>query len=55
MKCSVIGAIIIGMGYFSVMHEQLKEEEVKAEQDRVKSMESCEKEKVPLLQEENIV
>ncbi|KAH7515762.1 hypothetical protein FEM48_Zijuj10G0060600 [Ziziphus jujuba var. spinosa] len=53
---SVIGAIIIGTGYFSVMYGQLKEEELKAQQDdKVKIMESCEDEKVPLLQEENIV
>ncbi|XP_060669757.1 WAT1-related protein At1g70260 isoform X3 [Ziziphus jujuba] len=53
---SVIGAIIIGTGYFGVMYGQLKEEELEAQQDdKVKIMESCEDEKVPLLQEENIV
>ncbi|KAF3431312.1 hypothetical protein FNV43_RR26043 [Rhamnella rubrinervis] len=53
---SVIGAIILGMGYFTVMWGQLKEEEASAH--GVKSVEySNSEEKVPLLQEDenNIV
>ena len=48
--CSVIGAIIIGMGYYAVIWGHIREEEI-LEGHYVESAESLEK-KVPLLQEE---
>lgn len=55
--CSVIGTIIIGMGYFTVIWGQMKEQEVSARHG-FKSVESnSDDEKVPLLKDEenNIV
>jgi hypothetical protein len=48
--CSVIGAIIIGMGYYAVIWGHIREEEILEGHD-VESADSLEK-KVPLLQEE---
>jgi hypothetical protein len=48
--CSVIGAIIIGIGYYGLMWGQITEDEV-AEDDGAETVDSLEK-KIPLLQEE---
>jgi hypothetical protein len=48
--CSVIGAIIIGIGYYGVIWGQIREDEA-PEDDSAEPVDSLEK-KIPLLQEE---
>lgn len=52
--CSVLGAIIAGMGYYIVMLGQIREVEAQKEGD-VEGVKSIFPEKVPLLQEDSQV
>lgn len=49
--CSVIGAIIIGIGYYGVIWGQIREDEVPEDDSADQTVDSLEK-KIPLLQEE---